>query len=126
MATGEQVPSPVIFKQMLQSGAIGFCQIDASRLGGVNDVIAVILLAKKYNVPVCPHGGGIGLCNMIVHYSLWDQISVAGIKSNQYVEYLDFLQSGVFEFPIQVNNGKYLLPKSNGWGLDINEDFMLS
>ena len=81
-------------------------------------------MAAKFGIPICPHGGGIGLCNMIIHYALWDQISVAGIKSNQYVEYLDFLQSGVFDFPIQVNNGKYLLPKSNGWGLDINQDFL--
>ena len=70
VASGEQVPSPVIFKQLLQHGAIGYCQIDATRLGGVNDVLAVILLAKKFKVPVCPHGGGIGLCNMILHLSL--------------------------------------------------------
>ncbi len=124
VAAGEQVPSPVIFKQLLKNKAIDFCQIDATRLGGVNDVLAVILMAAKFGIPIWPHGGGIGLCNMIIHYALWDQISVAGIKSNQYVEYLDFLQSGVFDFPIQVNNGKYLLPKSNGWGLDINQDFL--
>ena len=86
VATGEQVPSPVVFKQLLQSGAIGYCQIDATRLGGVNDVMAVILLAKKYNVPVCPHGGGIGLCNMIIHYAMWDQIKVASHSDNQVVE----------------------------------------
>jgi L-fuconate dehydratase len=126
VATGEQVPSPVIFKQMLQSGAIGFCQIDASRLGGVNDVIAVILLAKKYNVPVCPHGGGIGLCNMIVHYSLWDQIKVSSNSDNQLVEYLNFLQDDVFISPALVKNGRYVTPKTYGWGLEMKKDFFES
>jgi len=124
VATGEQVPSPVIFKQLLTTGAIDFCQIDATRLGGVNDVIAVILMAKKYNIPVCPHGGGIGLCNMIIHYALWDQISVAKTQKNQYVEYLDFLQDGVFKSKLKVKNGHYIAPESYGWGLEINKDFM--
>jgi len=124
VAAGEQVPSPVIFKQLLTTGAIDFCQIDATRLGGVNDVIAVILMAKKYNIPVCPHGGGIGLCNMIIHYALWDQITVAKTQKNQYVEYLDFLQDGVFKSKLKVKNGHYIAPESYGWGLDINKDFM--
>ena len=123
VATGEQVPSPVIFKQMLQAGAIGFCQIDASRLGGVNDVMAVILLAKKYGVPVCPHGGGIGLCNMIVHYAMWDQIKVSSHSESQVVEYLDFLQEGVFVSPIKAKNGRYVAPEAHGWGLDMEKDF---
>ena len=124
VAAGEQVPSPVIFKQLLTTGAIDFCQIDATRLGGVNDVIAVILMAKKYNIPVCPHGGGIGLCNMIIHYALWDQITVAKTQKNQYVEYLDFLQDGVFKSKLKVKNGHYIAPESYGWGLEINKDFM--
>ena len=124
VATGEQVPSPVIFKQLLTTGAIDFCQIDATRLGGVNDVIAVILMAKKYNIPVCPHGGGIGLCNMIIHYALWDHITVAKTQKNQYVEYLDFLQDGVFKSKLKVKNGHYIAPESYGWGLEINKDFM--
>ena len=123
VAGGEQVPSPVIFKQLLQSGAIGFCQIDATRLGGVNDVLAVILLAKKFNVPVCPHGGGIGLCNMIVHYAIWDQIKVASHSKTQFVEYINFLQDGVFENPITVENGHYITPKIYGWGLEMNSTF---
>ena len=124
VATGEQVPSPVIFKQLLTTGAIDFCQIDATRLGGVNDVIAVILMAKKYNIPVCPHGGGIGLCNMIIHYAMWDQISVAKTQKNQYVEYLDFLQDGVFKSKLKLKDGHYIAPESYGWGLEINKDFM--
>ena len=123
VATGEQAPSPVIFKQLLQSGAIGYCQIDASRLGGVNDVLAVILLAKKYNVPVCPHGGGIGLCNMIVHYAIWDQIKVASHSDTQVVEYLGFLQDEVFESPVRVKGGSYVTPEAPGWGLEMHKEF---
>ena len=121
--TGEQVPSPVIFKQLLQSGGIGYCQIDASRLGGVNDVLAVILMAKKFKVPVCPHGGGIGLCNMIVHYAIWDQIKVASHSEDQIVEYIEFLQDGVFINPVQVEDGHYVTPNSFGWGIEMNEEF---
>lgn len=126
VASGEQVPSPVIFKQLLQSGAIGICQIDACRLGGVNDVLLVILLAKKFKVPVCPHGGGIGLCNMIVHYAIWDQIKVSSHSNNQLVEYIEFLQNEVFVNPVQVNNGHYITPKSFGWGLEMHEEFFNS
>lgn len=123
VASGEQVPSPVIFKQLLQSEGIGYCQIDASRLGGVNDVLAVILMAKKFKVPVCPHGGGIGLCNMIVHYAIWDQVKVASHSKDQIVEYIEFLQDGVFENPIQVKDGHYVTPNSFGWGLEMHEEF---
>ena len=123
VASGEQVPSPVIFKQLLQSGGIGYCQIDASRLGGVNDVLAVILMAKKFKVPVCPHGGGIGLCNMIVHYAIWDQIKVASHSEDQIVEYIEFLQDGVFINPVQVEDGHYVTPNSFGWGIEMNEEF---
>jgi len=123
VASGEQVPSPVIFKQLLQSGGIGFCQIDASRLGGVNDVLAVILMAKKFAVPICPHGGGIGLCNMIVHYAIWDQVKVASHSENQIVEYIDFLQDDVFLNPIQVKDGHYVSPSAFGWGLEMQEKF---
>ena len=126
VASGEQVQSPVVFKQLLQSGAIGYCQIDASRLGGVNDVLAVILLAEKFKVPVCPHGGGIGLCNMIVHYAIWDQIKVASHSKDQVVEYLEFLQDEVFVNPIQVKDGCYITPKSFGWGLEMHEEFFNS
>ncbi len=124
VAAGEQVPSPVIFKQLITSDAIQFCQIDATRLGGVNDVLAVILMAAKYNVPVCPHGGGIGLCNMIQHYAMWDQICVAAHSNTQVVEYLNFLQEDVFIHPIQVSNGAYVAPTSPGWSLEMYPDFV--
>ncbi|MDG2196472.1 MAG: enolase C-terminal domain-like protein, partial [SAR324 cluster bacterium] len=124
LACGEQVPSPVIFKQFLQQGVIQFCQIDATRLSGVNDVMAVILLAAKYCVPVCPHGGGIGLCNMIQHYAIWDQIAVSGNSAGQVVEYLNFLQEDVFLNPVRMHQGAYVLPSQLGWGLEMKDDFV--
>ena len=124
VATGEQVPSPVIFKQLLASGSIAFCQIDATRMGGVNDVLAVILIAAKYGVPICPHGGGIGLCNMIQHYALWDQICVAARSDIQFVEYLNFLQDDAFLQPVRVKGGSYVAPGGPGWGLEMHNDFI--
>ncbi|MCJ8309622.1 MAG: fuconate dehydratase [Hyphomicrobiales bacterium] len=124
VAAGEQIPSPVIFKQMLASGALTHCQIDATRLAGVNDVMAVILMAAKFKVPVCPHGGGIGLCNMIRHYAIWDQVAVAATRDNRIVEYIDFLQEGVFQTPLQIRDGHYVTPQSPGWGLEMDEGFI--
>ena len=122
-ACGEQAASPVIFKQLLKSGAIRYCQIDAVRVAGVNDVMAIILLAAKYGVPVCPHGGGIALCNMIQHYGMWDQIAVAGHSDTQLVEYIDFLQDAV-EHPVAVRDGCYVTPTAPGWGLEFRPDFI--
>ncbi len=122
-ACGEQAASPVIFKQLLKSGAIKYCQIDAVRVAGVNDVMAIILMAAKYNVPVCPHGGGIALCNMIQHYGMWDQIAVSGHSDTQLVEYIDFLQEAV-EHPVEVQDGCYVTPKAAGWGLEFLPSFI--
>ena len=123
VAAGEQIPSPVIFKQMLASGALTHCQVDATRLAGVNDVLAVILIAAKFNVPVCPHGGGIGLCNMIRHYAIWDQIAVSATRQDRIVEYIDFLQD-VFLDPLEVSDGSYVTPQKPGWGLEMDESFI--
>tara|TARA_R110002049_G_scaffold305056_3_gene501165 strand:- start:122083 stop:123423 length:1341 start_codon:yes stop_codon:yes gene_type:complete len=123
-ACGEQAASPVIFKQLLKSGAIKYCQIDAVRVAGVNDVMAIILMAAKYGVPVCPHGGGIALCNMIQHYGMWDQIAVAGHSDTQLVEYIDFLQEAV-EHPVRTQEGHYATPTSPGWGLEFLPEFLV-
>ena len=82
----------------------------------------VILMAAKYNVPVCPHGGGIALCNMIQHYGMWDQIAVAGHSETQLVEYIDFLQESV-EHPLAVGDGHYVAPSVPGWGLEFKASF---
>ncbi len=123
LACGEQAASPVIFKQLLKSGAIGYCQIDAVRVAGVNDVMAIILMAAKYGVPVCPHGGGIALCNMIQHYGMWDQIAVSGHSDSQLIEYIDFLQEAV-EHPVATREGHYVTPRAPGWGLEFKPDFL--
>ncbi|MEM8671355.1 MAG: enolase C-terminal domain-like protein [Planctomycetota bacterium] len=122
-ACGEQAASPVIFKQLLKSGAIKFCQIDAVRVAGVNDVMAIILMAAKYDIPICPHGGGIALCNMIQHYGMWDQIAVSGHSDTQLVEYIDFLQESV-ESPLEVRDGCYVTPTAPGWGLEFRPEFI--
>lgn len=122
-ACGEQAASPVIFKQLLKSGAIKFCQIDAVRVAGVNDVMAIILMAAKYNVPVCPHGGGIALCNMIQQYGMWDQIAVSGHSDTQLIEYIDFLQESVAQ-PVEVRDGCYVTPSAPGWGLEFLPEFL--
>jgi len=122
-ACGEHAASPVIFKQLLQSGAIGYCQIDAVRVAGVNDVMAIILMAAKFGVPVCPHGGGIGLCNMIQHFGMWDQIAVSGHSKTQLVEYIDFLQDSLKQ-PVKMKNGRYLAAHAPGWGLEFHEKFL--
>jgi L-fuconate dehydratase len=122
-ACGEQAASPVIFKQLIKSGSIKFCQIDAVRVAGVNDVMAIILMAAKYSVPICPHGGGIALCNMIQQYGMWDQIAVSGHSDTQLVEYIDFLQEAVAD-PVQVQDGCYATPTAPGWGLEFLPGFI--
>ena len=122
-ACGEQAASPVIFKQLLKSKAISFCQIDAVRVAGVNDVMAIILMAAKYGTPVCPHGGGIALCNMIQHYGMWDQIAVSGHSNTQFIEYIDFLQEAV-EHPVSMSDGCYGAPTAAGWGLEFLPEFI--
>lgn len=122
-ACGEQAASPVIFKQLLTSGAIKYCQIDAARVAGVNDVMAIVLMAAKYGVPVCPHGGGIALCNMIQHYGLWDQIAVSGHSDTQLVEYIDFLQEASIH-PVETKDGHYVTPRAAGWGLEFEPGFL--
>jgi len=123
MACGEQAASPVIFKQLLKAGAIGYCQIDSVRVAGVNDVMAIILMAAKYKVPVCPHGGGIALCSLIQHYGMWDQIAVAGHSDTQLVEYIDFLSESQIH-PIATKDGHYVTPTVPGWGLEFDEKFL--
>ena len=122
-ACGEHAASPVIFKQLLKSGAIKYCQIDAVRVGGVNDVMAIVLMAAKFGVPVCPHGGGIALCNMIQHYGMWDQIAVAGQSDTQLVEFIDFLQEANLN-PVRTKEGCYVTPTAPGWGLEFRPTFV--
>jgi L-fuconate dehydratase len=114
VATGEHVHNRVMFKQLLQSGAIGVCQIDACRLGGVNEVIAVLLLAAKFCVPVCPHAGGVGLCELVQHLAAFDYVAVGASREGRVVEYVDHLHEH-FVDPCVVENGRYRAPSAPGY-----------
>jgi L-fuconate dehydratase len=114
VVTGEHAQNRVIFKQLLQAGAVAACQVDACRLAGVNEVIAVLLLAAKFGVPVCPHAGGVGLCELVVHLSAFDYIAVSGSLDERMIEYVDHLHEQFAE-PVRVVRGRYLLPRSPGY-----------
>src|SRR5436190_22785477 len=91
VATGEACQNRVIFKQLLQANAIGFCQVDSCRVGGVNEVVSIILLAARFGVPVCPHAGGVGLCEYVQHLALFDYIAVSASLEARICEYVDHL-----------------------------------
>ena len=118
VATGEHCQNRVIFKQLMQANAIRFCQIDACRLGGVNEVIAVLLLAAKFNLPVCPHAGGVGLCEHVQHLSIFDYLCVSGSLENRIIEYVDHLHEH-FVDPVTMRHGRYLPPKQPGYSTEI-------
>jgi L-fuconate dehydratase len=116
VATGEQCANRVVFKQFLQAGAIDVCQIDSCRLGGVNEVLAVLLMAATFEVPVCPHAGGVGLCEYVQHLAAFDFIGVSGTLENRVVEYVDHLHEH-FVDPVVVRDGRYRLPESPGYSI---------
>ncbi|MEY5025978.1 MAG: hypothetical protein RLZZ244_1506 [Verrucomicrobiota bacterium] len=113
VATGEHCQNRVMFKQLLQADAIRFCQIDSCRLGGVNEVVAVLLLAAKFGVPVCPHAGGVGLCEYVQHESIFDYICVSGSLEGRITEFVDHLHEH-FVDPCVVRGGRYLAPTAPG------------
>ncbi|MDQ2902069.1 MAG: L-fuconate dehydratase [Ktedonobacteraceae bacterium] len=118
VATGEHVQNRIIFKQLLQADAIGFCQIDACRLGGVNEVLAVLLLAAKFGVPVCPHAGGVGLCEYVQHLSLFDYIAVSASLEDRVIEYVDHLHE-FFRDPVMIRDGHYMPPTAPGYSIEM-------
>jgi len=118
VATGEHVQNRVIFKQLLQAQAIDFCQVDSCRLGGVNEVLAVLLLAAKFGVPVCPHAGGVGLCEYVQHLAMFDFIAVSGSLENRTCEFVDHLHEH-FVHPVRVEGGRYLAPSAPGYSAEI-------
>jgi L-fuconate dehydratase len=125
VATGEHVHNRVMFKQLLQADAIGFCQIDSCRLGGVNEVIAVLLLAAKFGVPVCPHAGGVGLCEYVQHLSLFDYVAVTGDLTDRVIEYVDHLHEH-FVSPVVMRNDRYMPPEDAGYSAEMKPDSLLS
>lgn len=114
IATGEMCQNSVMFKQFLASGAMDFCQIDACRLGGVSEVVTVLLLAAKFGVPVCPHAGGVGLCEYVVHFSIFDYVCVSGSLEGRMTEYAEHLHQHFVE-PVPVQGGSYMAPRRPGY-----------
>jgi L-fuconate dehydratase len=114
VATGEHCHNRVMFKQLLQANAIGICQIDSARLGGVNEVLAVLLLAAKFGVPVCPHAGGVGLCEYVQHLSMVDYLRVSASLDDRLIEYVDHLHEH-FLAPVVMRGGRYMPPTEPGY-----------
>jgi L-fuconate dehydratase len=121
VATGEHVHNRVMFKQLLQADAISICQVDACRLGGVNEVIAVLLLAAKFGVPVCPHAGGVGLCELVQHLSAVDYVAISGRLDGRMIEYVDHLHEHFLD-PVVIDRGAYRLPSMPGYSAEMRPE----
>ncbi|HEX6710077.1 MAG TPA: L-fuconate dehydratase [Rubrobacter sp.] len=121
VATGEHCQNRVIFKQLLQANAISFCQIDSCRLGGVNEVVAVLLMAKKFGVPVCPHAGGVGLCEYVQHLSIFDYICIGASLKDRILEYVDHLHEHFLD-PVEIKNGRYMPPAAPGYSIEMKPE----
>jgi L-fuconate dehydratase len=121
IATGEHIQNRVVFKQLLQLGAVDVCQVDCCRLGGVNEVLAVVLLAAKFGVPICPHAGGVGLCEYAQHVSMFDFVAVGASLDGRVCEFVDHLHEH-FVDPVRVVNGRYLAPTAPGYSIEIKPE----
>ncbi|MEA9984266.1 L-fuconate dehydratase [Subtercola sp. RTI3] len=118
VATGEHGMNRVLFKQMFQAEAIDFCQLDSARLGSINEILAVYFMAKKFGVPVCPHAGGVGLCELVQHLSIFDYVAVSGSLEGRVTEYVDHLHEHFVE-PCIVEDGAYQLPLAAGYSAEM-------
>ncbi|MCF8713404.1 L-fuconate dehydratase [Joostella atrarenae] len=121
VATGEHCQNRVIFKQLMQASAIGICQIDSCRVGGVNENLAIMLMAAKFKIPVCPHAGGVGLCEYVQHLSMLDFISISGSLEDRIIEFVDHLHEHFLE-PVVIKDGAYMPPKMPGYSITMKED----
>lgn len=118
IATGEHCHNRVMFKQLMQAGAIDVCQIDSCRLAGVSENLAVILMAAKFDIPVCPHAGGVGLCEYVQHLSAFDYLRASATLENRVTEYVDHLHQH-FVDPVRIHNAHYMLPTQPGYSAEI-------
>jgi L-fuconate dehydratase len=118
VATGEHIQNRVIFKQLFQAKAIDICQIDACRVGGVNEALSILLLAAKFGVPVCPHAGGVGLCEYVQHLAIFDYLCVSGSLDGRVVEWVDHLHEH-FRDPAVVVAGRYRVPRAPGYSIEM-------
>jgi L-fuconate dehydratase len=118
IATGKHCHNRVMFKQFMQAGAMDVCQIDSCRVAGVNQNLAVLLMAAKFNIPVCPHAGGVGLCECVQHLAIFDYLRVSASLENRVTEFVDHLHEH-FADPARITNGHYLLPDKPGYSTEI-------
>ncbi len=118
VATGEMCQNRIMFKQFIAEGAIDIVQIDSCRMGGLNEVLSVLLLAAKYNLPVWPHAGGVGLCEYVQHLSMIDYVAVSGTKEGRVIEYVDHLHEHFIE-PCVIDNAAYMPPKAPGFSIEM-------
>ncbi len=118
VATGEHAQNRVLVKQLLQAKAIDVMQIDACRVGGVNENVAILLLAAKFGVPVCPHAGGVGLCELVQHLAMFDYVAVSGTWDRRRIEYVDHLHEHFLD-PVTIRNGRYLAPSRPGFSSEM-------
>ncbi|MER5748525.1 L-fuconate dehydratase [Streptomyces sp. NPDC002088] len=114
VATGEHVQNRIVFKQLLQAGAVDIVQIDAARVGGVHENLAILLLAAKFGVPVCPHAGGVGLCELVQHLSMFDYVALSGSTDDRVIEYVDHLHDHFLD-PVVIREGHYTAPTAPGF-----------
>ena len=121
VATGEHCANAVMFKQFMASGAMGVCQIDSCRLASVNENIAVLLLAEKFGVPVCPHAGGVGLCEYVQHLALFDYVAVSASLEDRALEYFGHLHEH-FVHPVEIHRGRYRVPQASGYGAEMRAE----
>ena len=118
VATGEHIQNRVIFKQLFQAEAIDVCQLDACRVGGVNEALSILLLAAKFGIPVCPHAGGVGLCEYVQHLAVYDYLCVSGSLEDRVIEWVDHLHEH-FRAPAVVIDGHYQLPQEPGYSIEM-------
>ncbi len=121
VATGEMCANRVMFKQFLQANAIGICQIDSCRVGGVNEILSILLLAAKFGVPVCPHAGGVGLCEYVQHLAMIDYVCISGSLDDRICEYSGHLHEHFFD-PVVMKNGRYLPPTAPGYSITMRPE----
>ncbi len=121
IASGEHIHNRVMFKQFLQADALDVVQIDAARVGGVNENLAILLLAAAFGKPVCPHAGGVGLCELVQHLAMFDFVAVSGSTDGRSIEYVDHLHEH-FTDPVRVRNGRYLAPLAPGMSAELRPD----
>ena len=121
VATGEMCQNRVIFKQLMQAGALGYCQVDSCRVGGVNEVLAILLLAAKFGVPVCPHAGGVGLCEYVQHLAIYDYVALNPSHADRYCEYVDHLHEH-FVHPVRIVDARYQAPLAPGYSIEMKPE----